>query len=105
MRTVKQMVENGQKAVFTHYRDGALWYQTECGFAFPVPLVRDPTPGDFGGDAQVAALAAKAGAKVDDGIGTAVFHAQERALLLMRYIRKQVALVEQATVEEAPNAG
>ena len=68
MRTVKEMVVNNQKVRFSFYRDGYLWYATECGFRFPVPVSE---------------------------AGTATFLAEDRAILFMRYIRKQVASVEE----------
>lgn len=66
---IKSMVSNDKKVSFKYYRDGTLWYITECGFLFPVPI---------------------------SDIGNATFHAEDRAMLFMRYIRKQIALVEQA---------
>ena len=68
MRTVKEMIVNNQKVRFAFYRDGSLWYETECGFRFPVPLSE---------------------------AGTATFLAEDRAILFMRYIRKQVENVEE----------
>jgi len=68
VRTVKEMIVNNQKVRFTFYRDGDLWYETECGFRFPVPIA----------DA-----------------GTATFLAEDRASLFMSYIRKQVAVIEE----------
>ena len=68
MRTVKEMVVNNQKVRFSFYRDGDLWYETECGFRFPVPVSE---------------------------AGTATFLAEDRAILFIRYIRKQVANVEE----------
>jgi hypothetical protein len=38
MTSIKDMVANGRKVRFTHYKSGELWYVTECGFAFPVPI-------------------------------------------------------------------
>jgi hypothetical protein len=58
-RTIKQMVENNQKVRFRFYRDGQLWYATECGFEFPVPIAE---------------------------AGTATFLAEDRAILFMRYM-------------------
>jgi hypothetical protein len=46
---------------FKYYRDGELWYETDQGFLFPVPI---------------------------SDIGTATFNATEKTILLMRYIRK-----------------
>ena len=69
MRTLKEMVANNQKVRFSFYRDGLLWYETECGFRFPVPI---------------------------EEAGTATFLAEDRALLFMRYIRRQLATVAEA---------
>jgi len=69
MRTLKEMIVNNQKVRFSFYRDGNLWYETECGFRFPVPIT----------DA-----------------GTATFAAEDRAILFMRYIRKHLATVDEA---------
>jgi hypothetical protein len=69
MRTLKEMIVNNQKVRFSFYRDGQLWYETECGFRFPVPIT----------DA-----------------GTATFLAEDRAILFMRYIRKQMATLDDA---------
>ena len=69
MRTLKEMIVNNQKVRFSFYRDGQLWYVTECGFLFPVPIAE---------------------------AGTATFMAEDRAILFMRYIRKQIAALEAA---------
>ena len=69
MRTLKEMVVNNQKVRFSFYRDGQLWYETECGFRFPVPLAE---------------------------AGTATFLAEDRAILFMRYIRKYIAALGDA---------
>ena len=49
---------------FVYYRDNALWYRTETGLLFPIPL--------------------------DDIAGTQ-FLATEKSLILMRWIRKYIA--------------
>jgi hypothetical protein len=67
MRTLKQMIVNNQKVRFSFYRDGQLWYETECGFRFAVPI---------------------------EEAGTATFLAEDRAILFMRYIRKQMAAID-----------
>lgn len=46
---------------FQFYRDGQLWYETDSGFKFPVPV---------------------------SDCGTAAFNRDDRAMLFMRYIRK-----------------
>jgi hypothetical protein len=67
MRSLKEMVSNNQVVQFQFYRAGHLYYKTQCGFVFPVPI---------------------------EDIGEATFLAEDKALLFMRYIRK--ALSEQA---------
>jgi len=67
MRTLKEMVNNNQKVRFQYYRDRELWYATECGFEFPVPI---------------------------DDTGTGVFMVQDRAILFMRWIRKHREVIE-----------
>ena len=56
-----------KKVTFTHYFDGDLWYKTECGFAFPVPI---------------------------SDTGTATFMAEDKAMLFLRYVRKHKELVK-----------
>jgi hypothetical protein len=68
-RTIKEMVGNNQKVVFRFYRDGQLWYATECGFEFPVPISE---------------------------AGTATFLAEDRAILFMRYIRKYMEFLKKS---------
>jgi hypothetical protein len=63
MLTLKEMVSDNKKVAFVEYRQGNLWYSTEDGFKFPVPV------GDIGG---------------------ATFAATEKALLMMRYMRKHL---------------
>jgi hypothetical protein len=63
------MIVSNQKVRFSFYRDGQLWYETECGFRFPVPI---------------------------EDAGTATFLAEDRAILFMRYIRKHLAVVDEA---------
>lgn len=56
-------------AYFQYYRDGDLWYMTDSGFKFPVPI---------------------------SDIGNACFNKTEKALLLMRYMRKYIATITPA---------
>ena len=63
MKNIKDMVKNNKKANFIAYKDSNLYYTTECGFVFPVPI---------------------------SDIGDGVFNTTEKAMLLMRYIRKQI---------------
>jgi len=50
-----------QKATFQYYRDKALWFQTDNGFLFPVPI---------------------------DEVGTTTIPNSDKAIFFMRYIRK-----------------
>ena len=54
-------------AAFVYFRDGALWYVTDSGLLFPVPVI----------DA-----------------GSATFRETEKAITLMRWIRKQIKELE-----------
>jgi len=64
---VKRHVINNQKVHFAYYRANELWYETENGLKFPVPI---------------------------SDIGEATFLATDKALIFMRYIRKQVEALE-----------
>ena len=66
---IKAMVSGGREVRFRSYREGELWYETECGFVFPVPI---------------------------DDVGSAVMLGEDKAILFMRYIRKHAALIEGA---------
>lgn len=65
--SLKSMVGTGKVVNFQYYRDNSLWYSTEDGFVFPVPI---------------------------EDIGNATFKAQDKAILFMRYIRKHLEVVE-----------
>lgn len=52
---------------FQFYRDNQLWYETDSGFKFPVPI---------------------------SDTGTAAFNRDDKAILFMRYIRKFMAITE-----------
>jgi hypothetical protein len=69
---IKDMVKDGKMTNFQFYRKGELWYTTECGFLFSVPV---------------------------DDIGDGTFQCQEKAMLMMRYIRKQIEANNQALAE------
>jgi hypothetical protein len=71
---IKDMVRDGKKATFAFYKQGDLWYVTEDGFEFPVPV---------------------------DDTGDGVFHATEKAMLLMRYIRKHLQTIEVGRKEQS----
>ena len=69
MRTLKEMVSDNQSVFFVRYHEGELFYKTACGFEFPVPIAE---------------------------AGGAEFLAQDKALLFMRYIRKEIERIEHA---------
>jgi hypothetical protein len=71
--TIKEMVKDQKKTIFIYYRDGELWYKTECGFEFPVPI---------------------------KDVGNATFLAEDKAILLMRYIRKHKEMLESTEKEQ-----
>jgi len=66
---IKDMVKDNKQVTFDHYRDGDLFYRTECGFVFPVPI---------------------------SDVGNATLLKQDKALLFMRYIRKHISLLDEA---------
>jgi hypothetical protein len=59
---VKDMIQ-GKVVKFTRYSKGELFYITECGFEFPVPI---------------------------SDTGDATFLPEDRAPMFMRWIRKQI---------------
>lgn len=71
-RNIKDMVRGDKHVSFVCCRDGDLWYATEDGFEFPVPIA---------------------------DIGGATFFARDKALLFMRWIRKHLEAVAQAKVD------
>lgn len=72
MYNIKEMVSDNKKAKFLYFKLNELWYETETGFKFPVPI---------------------------NDTGDGVFYAEEKALLLMRYIRKHVKMLDDAEKE------
>lgn len=69
---LKEMVKDGRKVMFTHYKNNELWYLTETDFAFPVPIY---------------------------DIGDATFLNVDKAMLFMRYIRQHIKLLESSENE------
>ena len=69
---IKEMVQKGKVVKFSHYFDGSLWYSTECGFTFPVPI---------------------------DDTGNATFKHEDQALYFMRWIRKHIQEIENHDTE------
>ena len=73
--SLKDMVAGGAVVFFAYYRDGNLWYQTEVGsLELPVPIA---------------------------DLGNATFLNQDKAMLFMRYIRKHLALLDEAEIVAA----
>lgn len=70
--TVKENVIDGKKAIFKFYKDGSLYYETELGLIFEIPCI-------------------------ETGNGT--FNAEEKALNLMKWIKKQIDINEKAQIE------
>jgi hypothetical protein len=65
---VKEHVINSQKVRFSFYRDGILYYKTDKGLLFEVPI---------------------------SDTGSACFNGEDRAMLYMRWIRKQLEANEE----------
>lgn len=65
MNTLKEMVA-GKKVFFSHYKENELWYSTECGFKFPVPV---------------------------SDTGNAEFKNEDKATFFMRWIRKHIEMI------------
>jgi len=74
MNSIKEMVRDRKKVRFSFYRDRELWYATEDGFEFPVPI---------------------------DDVGNATFLHEDKAILFMRYIRKHLEMLDKARKEHA----
>lgn len=72
MSDMKEHVKG--KVVFIYYKNNELWYLTESGFKFPVPI---------------------------SDIGDATFMAADKALLFMRWIRKHLETIKNAKEEES----
>jgi hypothetical protein len=71
------MVKDAKKVRFAFFRGRELWYRHEDGFEFPVPI---------------------------DDVGDAVFLAEDKAILLMRYIRMHSEAIAAAKAEQSAGA-
>ena len=69
---LKSMVIDQKKVKFSFYRAGELWYITECGFEFPVPI---------------------------SDVGDGIFLAEDKAILFMRWIRPHIERVKEGMKE------
>ncbi len=56
---------------FLYYRAGQLWFQTENGFDFPVPI---------------------------EDTGNATFNAEDKGIIFMRWIRKHLETIDNGRV-------
>lgn len=72
MFDLKTMIKDNRHVSFVRYKEGDLWYVTEDGFEFPVPVA---------------------------DVGNATMLAKDKALLFMRYLRKHLAMLEQARTQ------
>ena len=72
MNSIKDMIKDKQ-VTFLYYREGELWYTTECGFEFPVPI---------------------------NDVGQGVMKASDKAIYYMRWIRKHRDMIEGAKNEQ-----
>lgn len=64
---IKNMIVGGKMVNFVYYKQGELWYTTECGFEFPVPI---------------------------SDTGDATFLNSDKAILFMRWIRLHINSIE-----------
>lgn len=69
---IKSMVENNKQVRFKYFRGTCLYYETECGFIFAVPI---------------------------SDIGEATFLSQDKAMFFMRYIRKAITELEKENIK------
>ena len=67
---IKDMIKN-KSVTFEHYFDGELWYKTDCGFLFPVPI---------------------------SDIGNATFLKSDKAILFMKWIKKHLDLTDKKEI-------
>lgn len=72
--SIKDMVKDNKTVRFKFYRKGELFYETECGFLFPVPIS-------------------------DTGDGQ--FNDVDKAMYFMRYIRKHIKNIEDEKNKES----
>ena len=68
---IKEHVKDNQKVRFKFYRSGILYYETEKGLIFEVPI---------------------------SDTGDAVFNLEDKAIIFMRWIRKQIECMKKETI-------
>ncbi len=71
MNNLKEMIKN--EVHFLHYQENNLWYETECGFKFPVPI---------------------------SDTGTAYFNNKDKGMFFMRWIRQHLKFIENSKQEQ-----
>lgn len=64
---IKAMIIGGKMVTFSHYKQKELWYKTECGFEFPVPVC---------------------------DTGDATFMNTDKAIMFMRWINAHIKNIE-----------
>ncbi len=64
--SIKNMIKN-KVVKFIFFKDNELWYTTECGFEFPVPI---------------------------NDVGSATMLVEDKAILFMRWIKAHQATLE-----------
>ncbi len=73
---VSDHVGEGKMVHFLHYQEGELWYKTDSGFQFPVPI---------------------------SDTGNAIFLKEDRSVYFMRWVRKHIKTIEDAKAEQSVN--
>jgi hypothetical protein len=73
MKGITEMVRDNKKIHFQYYVEGVLWYKTECGFLFPVPV---------------------------NDLGLAVSMNEDKAIVYMRWIRKHLEMLSKAKKDQ-----
>ena len=73
MKTVKDIVSNEALVHFKFCASGTLWYETDCGFEFPIPK---------------------------EDLEGANFLAHDKAIYFMRWIKKHLHLINEAKKEQ-----
>ena len=68
MSIIKDMIKN-KSVTLLFYKEKELWYTTECGFKFPVPI---------------------------EDVGSAEMLPKDKAILYMRWINKHMRLISSA---------
>lgn len=74
---LKEVVAPGKMVTFCTFDYPTMWYQTECGFKFPIPL---------------------------DDTKDASFKKEDRAIFFMRWIRKHIDEITKAQREQGVNS-